>query len=309
MPLNLVTGGAGFIGSHIAEALVQRGEHVRVLDDFSAGSRDNLRGLEGEVEIIESDLRNAGAVSRAVDGVDVIFHQAAFVSVPASMENPELCYQVNIGGTVNVLEAARLAGVKRIVIASSAAVYGNSDSLPLPEKTPLKPLSPYAISKRMGEMLIEFYARVYALSVVALRYFNVYGPRQSPDSQYAAAIPIFIRCLLADEPVTIFGDGKQARDFIFIGDVVRANLLAADSPDAAGKAYNICTGRETTLLDLQETLDGIIPNGKPPQFAAPREGDIFRSLGDPRLAKAAFGFEAQTGLAEGLQATADWMKA
>jgi UDP-glucose 4-epimerase len=309
MPLNLVTGGAGFIGSHIAEALVQRGEHVRVLDDFSAGSRDNLRGLEGEVEIIESDLRNAGAVSRAVDGVDVIFHQAAFVSVPASMENPELCYQVNIGGTVNVLEAARLAGVKRIVIASSAAVYGNSDSLPLPEKTPLKPLSPYAISKRMGEMLIEFYARVYALSVVALRYFNVYGPRQSPDSQYAAAIPIFIRCLLADEPVTIFGDGKQARDFIFIGDVVRANLLAADSANAAGKAYNICTGRETTLLDLLETLDEIIPNDKPPQFAAPREGDIFRSLGDPRLAKAAFGFEAQTGLAEGLQAAVDWMKA
>ena len=213
----LITGGAGFIGSHIARALLEQGADVRVLDNFSSGKRENLTGLN--VEILEGDLRDASAVTRAVQGVEVIFHEAAFVSVPESMEKPQECLDVNVTGTSMLFEAARKAGVGRVVIASSAAVYGDSDAMPLVENTPLKQLSPYAVSKRIDEMYAELFTNQFGLEVAALRYFNVYGPRQRPDSMYAAAVPIFIRRMLDNKPITIYGDGGQSRDLINVRDV------------------------------------------------------------------------------------------
>ncbi len=309
----LVTGGAGFIGSHIVGALLRQGAAVRVLDNFSSGKRENLEGMGGSkngsrLEVLEGDVRDAEEVARAVRGVQVIFHEAAFVSVPASMEKPQDCFEVNVGGALTLLEAARRAGVRRVVVASSAAVYGDSADLPLNEESPLRPLSPYAVSKRVNEMYAELYTRAFGLEVSALRYFNVFGPRQRPDSMYAAAVPIFIRCLLDGRPITIFGDGGQTRDLIFVADVVRANLLAAEHPSAAGQALNICSGHETRILDLVEILLDLVPGARPPVFDAPRPGDIYRSAGSPAKAEAVIGFKAQTPLAEGLKETLEWMR-
>ena len=236
----LVTGGAGFIGSHIVRALLVQGAAVRVLDNFSSGKRENLEELinseSGDhLEVVEGDVRDVSSVADSVRGVEVIFHEAAFVSVPESMERPQDCFDVNITGTSILFESARKAGVRRAVIASSAAVYGDSDALPLKEETCLRPLSPYAVSKRVDEMFAQLYTSSFGLEVVALRYFNVYGPRQRPNSMYAAAVPIFIRRLRDGKPITIFGDGGQTRDLIFVGDVVRANLMASEHPSAAGK--------------------------------------------------------------------------
>ena len=303
----LVTGGAGFIGSHIVEELLKRGDAVRVLDNFSSGKRQNLETLHGELDILEGDLRDPRAIRSAVRGVDLVFHLAAFVSVPQSMQDPETCFAVNVGGTVTLLEAARQAGVRKVVISSSTAVYGNPANFPTTEDAPLQPLSPYALSKQVNELYARLYTRTLNLPVTALRYFNVYGPRQRPDSDYAAAIPIFIRKLLAGEPLTIYGDGKQSRDFIFVKDVVQANLLAA-SAEAAGEAYNICTGRETSLLDLMEELSELSPHQPEVRFEAPRPGDVFRSVGNPAGAAASLGFQARTSLAEGLSQTVKWMK-
>ena len=271
----LVTGGAGFIGSHIVRKLLEQGETVRVLDNFSTGKRENLEDLAEQFngdrfEVIERDLRDAASVEESVRGVEVIFHEAAFVSVPQSMEEPQTCFDVNITGTSKLLDTARAAGVRRVVLASSAAVYGDSDALPLVEETLPQPLSPYAVSKRVKEMYAELFTGSFGLEVVALRYFNVYGPRQRPDSMYAAAVPIFARRLLDGKPVTVFGDGGQTRDLINVHDVVRANLLASDHPSAPGKIFNICTGTETRLLDLLDVMYVLIPNSASPQFAAPR---------------------------------------
>jgi UDP-N-acetylglucosamine/UDP-N-acetyl-alpha-D-glucosaminouronate 4-epimerase len=309
----LVTGGAGFIGSHIVRALLEQGAAVRVLDDFSSGRRANLEGLErskypGPLEILEGDLCDTARVAEAVRGVEVIFHEAAFVSVPESMERPRDCFEVNVRGTAALFEAARQAGVRRAVVASSAAVYGDSDALPLDEDAPLRPLSPYAVSKRVDEMYAQLYTQAFGLEVAALRYFNVYGPRQRPDSMYAAAVPIFIRRLRDGEPVTVFGDGGQTRDLIFVGDVVRANLIASEHPAAAGQVFNVCTGRETRLLDLLEVLLGLFPGSPDPVLAAPRPGDIYRSIGNPARATRLLGFTAQTSLADGLKETAEWMR-
>jgi UDP-glucose 4-epimerase len=304
----LVTGGAGFIGSHIVRALLARGDEVRVLDNFSSGRRENLEGLRGRLEVREGDVRDAARVAEAVQGVEVIFHQAAFVSVPQSLQQPQTCFDVNVNGTAILLEAARRAGVRRVVIASSAAVYGDSTALPLSEETPLAPLSPYAVSKRVDEMYAALYTQSLRLEVVALRYFNVYGPRQRPDSMYAAAVPIFIRRLLDSQPVTIFGDGGQTRDLIYVGDVARANLLAAEHPAAAGQVFNICTGRETRLLDLLDVLMPMFPSAPSPIFAAPRPGDIYRSVGDPQKAEQVLGFRAEVPLSEGLKETVAWMR-
>jgi UDP-glucose 4-epimerase len=303
----LITGGAGFIGSHIAEELLRRGDLVRVLDNFSSGFRENLAPFQGSLEIMAADLRDGQAVQAAVQDVDLVFHLAAFVSVSQSMEEPETCFAVNVGGTVNLLEASRQAGVRKVVLSSSTAVYGDTVVFPTTEDTPLLPLSPYAVSKQVNELYARLYTRVFGLPVVALRYFNVYGPRQRPNSDYAAAIPIFVRKLVAGEPVTIYGDGKQSRDFIFVKDVVRANLLASAS-DAAGDAYNICTGHETNLLTLLEELSEISPHQPEVRFVAPRPGDIYRSAGSPQKAALAFGFHAETSLADGLAQTIDWMK-
>ena len=302
----LVTGGAGFIGSHIVEELLGRGERVRVLDNFSSGKRENLENLPGELEILEGDLRDKEAVQAALEGVELVFHLAAFVSVPQSMTDPETCFAVNTVGTVSLLEAARKAGVRKVVLSSSTAVYGDTDSFPTNEETALCPLSPYALSKQVNELYGRLYTQAFGLPVAALRYFNVYGPRQRPDSDYAAAIPIFARRLVTGQPVVIYGDGKQSRDFIFVKDVVKANLLAAES-EAAGEAFNICTGRETTILDLLEELSEIAPHAPQVKFEPPRAGDIYRSVGSPEKANAAFGFRAETSLAEGLSQTIKWM--
>lgn len=309
MTTSLVTGGAGFIGSHLVRALLERGDKVRVLDNFSTGKRENLDAVNADVEIIEGDLRDAEAVTASLVDVNLVFHQAAFVSVPLSMETPSACFDVNIRGTEGLLEAAREAGVQRVVFASSAAVYGESEALPLDEETPLSPMSPYAVSKRVNEIYGQLYTQSLGLEVTALRYFNVFGPRQAPDTAYAAAVPIFIRQMMEGKPVTIYGDGGQTRDLIFVGDVVRANLMAASTAAAAGGIFNICTGRETRILDLVESLLDIFPNAPQPVFDAPRTGDIYRSVGSPKRAKEKFSFRAQTALDEGMKDTAAWMMA
>lgn len=309
----LVTGGAGFIGSHIAEALLARGDSVRVLDNFSTGKRENLGALiqkhgRAQLEVIQGDVRDASRVGEAVRGVDVIFHSAAFVSVPQSMDEPQECFDVNVSGTHLLFESARRAGIRRVVLASSAAVYGESDALPLVEETPLQPQSPYALSKQVNELYAGLFTSEFEFEVVALRYFNVYGPRQRPDSMYAAAVPIFIQRLLSGRPVAIFGDGGQTRDLINVHDVVRANLIASNHPHAAGEIFNICTGIETRLLDLLEVLFEIFPNALQTEFTSPRAGDIYRSVGSPQKARDMIGFIAQTSLAEGLKETVESMR-
>lgn len=308
----LVTGGAGFIGSHITRALLEQGASVRILDNFSTGKRENIAELiqqfnGSQLEVVEGDLRDASRVKEVVRGVEVIFHEAAFVSVPQSMQEPQECFDVNITGTSLLFDAARKAGARRTVVASSAAVYGESEALPLAEEMPLQPLSPYAVSKRVDEMYAELFTNSLGFEVVALRYFNVYGPRQRPDSMYAAAVPIFARRLLDGKPVTVFGDGGQTRDLINVYDIVRANLIASEHPNAAGKVLNICTGVETRLLDLLSVLYQLFPNAPGPEFAAPRAGDIYRSVGNPQKALNIMDFRAQVSLAEGLKETVDWM--
>ena len=310
----LVTGGAGFIGSHIVRALLEQGASVRVLDNFSTGKRENLEELRrqfnrDQFEVVEGDLRDAAGVEEAVGGIEVIFHEAAFVSVPQSMGEPQTCFDVNITGTSLLFDAARRAGVRRAVVASSAAVYGESGALPLIEETPLQPRSPYALSKRVDEMYAELFTGSFGFEVVALRYFNVYGPRQRPDSMYAAAVPIFARRLLDNRPVTVFGDGGQTRDLINVHDVVRANLIASQHPNAAGKVFNVCTGLETRLLDLLDVMYELFPGAPEPEFVAPRAGDIYRSVGSPRKAADVMGFRAEVSLVEGLKETIDWMRA
>lgn len=302
----LVTGGAGFIGSHLVRALIEQGASVRILDNFSTGKSENLNGLD--VEVTEGDLRDAACVTAAVRGVDVAFHEAAFVSVPESMEKPQECFDINVSGTSILLDAARKAGIRRVVVASSAAVYGDSGMLPLSEENALRQLSPYAASKRVNEMYAELFTEQFGLEVVALRYFNVYGPRQRPDSMYAAAVPIFIRNLLEDRPVTVFGDGGQTRDLINVHDVVQANLLAAGHPSAPGQVFNVCTGHETRILDLLDVLYGIFPNAPRHSHAEPRAGDIYRSVGSPRKAMDMIGFNPKVGLTEGLAEAVEEMR-
>jgi len=309
----LVTGGAGFIGSHIVRALLEQGATVRVLDNFSTGKRENLDGLiqkfgKKRLEVLEGDIRDASRVGEAVRGIDILFHEAAFVSVAQSMEEPQECFDVNITGTSLLFDAARKAGARRAVVASSAAVYGESEAFPLVEETPLMPKSPYAVSKRVGELHAELFTKSFNFEVVALRYFNVYGPRQRPDSMYAAAVPIFVRRLLDGRPVTVFGDGGQTRDLINVRDVVRANMIASEHPDAAGKVFNVCTGIETRILDLLEVLFDLFPNVCEPAFTAPRAGDLYRSIGSPQKALDVMGFKAQVSLDEGLKEVVEWMR-
>jgi nucleoside-diphosphate-sugar epimerase len=303
----LVTGGAGFIGSHIVEELLQRGDDVRVLDNFSTGKKENLDGLPGMAEVLEGDLRDPEVVKAAVRAMDVVFHLAAFISVPQSIEDPETCFAVNVGGTVNLLEAARQAGIRKVVISSSTAVYGNTNVFPTDEETSPQPLSPYAVSKQVNELYARLYSKTFNLPVTPLRYFNVYGPRQRPDSDYAAAIPIFIRQLVTGQPITIYGDGTQSRDFIFVKDVARANLLATEA-DTCGEPINICTGCESSLLDLLEELSELSPTNPQVRFEAARAGDIYRSAGSPVKATRVLGFKAETSFSDGLKQTVEWMK-
>jgi len=301
----LVTGGAGFIGSQIVEALVKAGQTVRVVDNFSSGKPENLVG--SDIELFEGDIRDRSLMETALSGVEYVFHEAAFVSVPQSMQEPMECFSVNQTGTETVLEAARKHGIKRVVLASSAAVYGDSDAMPLKEDTRLFPLSPYAVSKRVTEIYAELYTRSFGLEVTALRYFNVYGPRQRPDSMYAAAVPIFTRNLLEGKPITIFGDGGQTRDLVHVSDIVKANLAAAVHPTAAGKVFNVCTGIEVSIKDLVDHLSAHFPNAKPAEYKPTRSGDIYRSIGDPTNLNRQLGFKTEMNLRDGLKTVVDWM--
>lgn len=301
MRASLVTGGAGFIGSHLVETLVARGDQVRVLDNFSTGKRSNLASVADQVEIIEGDLRNPDDLQAALNGVELVFHLAALVSLPQSLEEPEECFAVNVQSVLDLMAAARKVGVGRVVLASSAAVYGAQSDMPLNESMPCELLSPYAASKQFNESLAALYTNSFGLETVALRYFNVYGPRQSPDSDYAAVIPKFVERLSKAQPAIVFGDGQQSRDFVHVSDVLRANLLAAEAPEAPGRAINICSGKEHSLLDLLSVLKGIFPDAPEAEFAEARLGDVLRSLGDASLAASLLGFEAQIDLETGLK--------
>lgn len=308
MPTSLVTGGGGFIGSHLVDALLARGDVVRVLDNFSTGKRENLQHNIEKIQLLTGDLRDSEVLKEAVQGVDFIFHQAAFVSVPQSMEDPDSCFDINVNGTGKLLAAARTAGVKRVVLASSAAVYGENEAAPLSEDEEPDPLSPYAASKSINEIYARLFTKHLGLNVVALRYFNVYGPRQNPASDYAAVVPIFIKILEDEGEPVIFGDGLQTRDFVYIADVVQANIQASESVKAPGKVFNICSGQEISLLDLLEKLSTIYNREILPSFQEARPGDIYRSLGNPNKARDILEFSSATSIIDGLDETAAWMR-
>jgi UDP-glucose 4-epimerase len=301
----LVTGGAGFIGSNIVRALLARGDDVRVLDNFSTGSRTNLAGLERDVDLVEGDLRSYERVHAAVRGAEVVFHEGALPSVPRSVQDPLTTTAVNVEGTLNVLLAARDEGVRRIVNASSSSVYGNAGELPKVETQAPDPISPYAVAKLAAERFCTSFSRVYALESVSLRYFNVFGPRQDPASQYAAVVPRFIRAIAAGEPVTIYGDGEQSRDFTYIDNVVSANLLGADAPAAHGEILNVATGGSITVNALADAIGNLL--GRPVEkiYEPARKADVRASWADLDEARRVLGYEPQVPFEEGLRRTAD----
>lgn len=301
----VVTGGAGFIGCNLVRGLLARGVQVRVLDDFSSGRRDNLAGLD--VEVVEADLGDQEALAEAVAGADWVFHLAAMASVGESMDAPLEAYRVNLMGSLAVLEMARRAEVERVVLSSSCAVYGDTES-PVQETAPHAPLSPYAASKAAMESAAELYARTYHLPTISLRYFNVYGPHQSPSSDYAAVIPAFVEAMLADEPVTIDGEGRQTRDFVYVEDVVRANLLAAQAPKEVGGAFNLGSGSSISINELVQELQRIFPEAPPAEHGPGRPGDIRFSEADLSRVRKALGFRPKTGLRAGLRATVEWFR-
>lgn len=299
----VITGGAGFIGSHIARALVSAGERVRVLDDFSSGRRGNLAGIAAEIELIDGDLRDADAVARAIDGAEVVYHQGAVPSVPRSVADPRTTMDVGITGTLNVLLAARDSGARRVVFASSSSVYGDAPEMPKREDMTPKPLSPYAISKLSAEQLCGVFTQLYGLETVALRYFNVFGPDQDPASEYAAVIPKFIAAVAAGERPTIFGDGEQSRDFTYIANVVDANLRAARVAEASGRVFNIASGRAISVNRMLELVGEMV--GKPAEadYVDPRPGDIRDSLADITAAREVLGYEPAVSFEDGLART------
>ena len=299
----LVTGGAGFIGSHLADALVRRGDRVRLFDNVSSGAWANVAAIADRIEVVEGDLRDAAAVRRAAEGAEVVFHLAADPSVPRSVADPRTCYDVNVTGTLTVLQAAREAGCRRVVFASSCAVYGDDPALPKHEAMLPTPRSPYAAAKLAGEELCRVFARVYGLETVALRYFNVYGPRQDPRGPYASVIPRFIDALRRDEPPTVYGDGEQTRDFVFVDDVVQANMLAAAAPTASGGIYNVASGRSVTLNRLLANLAGLLGRDAAATHAPARPGDVRHSAAEIAAAQAALGFAPAVSLEDGLAQT------
>jgi UDP-glucose 4-epimerase len=302
----LVTGGAGFIGSNLVHALVGRGDDVRVLDNFSTGNRSNLEGLD--VEVVEGELRSYERVHAATRGVEVVYHLGALGSVPRSVQDPLTTNAVNVEGTLNVLLAARDEGVRRVVFSSSTSVYGTSRQLPTSESTPTDPISPYGVTKLAAERYCISFSRVYhSFEAVVLRYFNVFGPRQSPHSQYAAAVPLFIATVDAGEPITIYGDGEQSRDFTYVANVVDATILAADASLVNGRIFNVAAGTPVTVNELADVIGRILCKPVERLFGPPRPGDIRDSWADVGNAKAALGYEPRVGLEEGLRATADFL--
>jgi UDP-glucose 4-epimerase len=299
----LVTGGAGFIGSHLVDRLVQGGWRVRVLDDFSSGTERNLAASRAHVELLRGDLCDAALAARAVAGADVVFHQAAIPSVPRSVAEPELTNRVNVDGTLGLLVAARAAGVRRFVFAGSCAAYGNDPRLPKREDMTPQPESPYALQKLAGEGYCTLFARLYGFETVALRYFNVYGPRQNPQSEYAAVLPRFVTACLAGRAPTIYGDGEQTRDFVFVGDVVEANLLAAQSDKAVGAVINVAGGRRISLNELLREIQAVAGTRLEAQHAPARAGDVRHSAASLAQAEALLGYRPGTALRAGLAVT------
>ena len=304
----LVTGGAGFIGSNLVRGLLARGDDVRVLDNFSTGNRVNLAGLERDVEAVEGDLRSYERVHAAVRGVEVVFHQGALPSVPRSVQDPLTTTAVNIEGTLNVLLAARDASVRRIVNASSSSVYGNGGELPRTESQLPDPISPYAVAKLAAERFCTSFSRVYAMEVVSLRYFNVFGPRQDPTSEYAAVVPRFIRAIVMGRPVTIYGNGEQSRDFTFVDNIVAANLLAADAPGVEGAIVNVATGGSITVDKLADTIGRLLDREVEKRYEPERAADVKDSWADVGEARRLLGYEPKVGLEDGLRRTTDYFE-
>jgi UDP-N-acetylglucosamine/UDP-N-acetyl-alpha-D-glucosaminouronate 4-epimerase len=308
MPTYLVTGGAGFVGSHLALALVRHGARVRVLDNLSTGRRDNLAPVTGQVELVSADVADAAAVGRAVAGCEVVFHQAALASVPRSVEDPLATHAACATGTLVVLDQARRAGVRRVVYAASSSAYGNEPQ-PRKRETDLpSPLSPYAAAKLAAELYCQAFWHSFGLETVALRYFNVFGPRQDPSGPYAAVIPLFIKALLAGQQPTIYGDGLQTRDFTYVENVVQANLLAAEANRAAGQVFNVGSGVSISLLDLLRELNAVFGTNIQPIFQPPRAGDVRDSLADIARAREVLGYRPTVDLAEGLRRTVEYYR-
>jgi len=305
----VVTGGAGFIGSHIAESVAASGAKVRIVDDLSTGHRENIDELSGDIEFIEGSVANLPLITRVLDGAEVVFHEAAIPSVPRSVENPSQSHIASVDGTFNLLLAAREQKVRRVVYAASSSAYGDQPTLPKVEDMSPDPLSPYAVAKLVGEYYCQVFTSVYGLETVSLRYFNVFGPRQDPGSQYSGVVSRFISSLCSNENPVIFGDGEQSRDFTYIDNVVAANLKAASTTKGIGKVINVATGDRVTLNQLLAELKDLI--GKPDvevDYREPRVGDVRHSLADTTRARELLGYEPTVGLREGLKRTIDWWK-
>jgi len=306
---DVVTGGAGFIGSHIVRALLSQGRRVRVVDDFSSGKRENLSGLESDfpdlLEVSEEDIRNLDRIKGLFEGASDVYHQAALTSVQQSVEDPLLSAGVNVEGTLKVLWAAKETGVRKVVLATSTAVYGDSEKLPKSEEMAADPISPYGLTKYVGELYCGIFSSLYQLPTVGLRYFNVFGPRQDPSSEYAAVIPRFIQRFLNNEKPIIFGDGEQTRDFVFVEDVVSANLLAARS-DVQGVSLNVALGQKYSLNQIVAMLNEILGASLSPIYDLPRQGEVRHSLADISQAAERIGFSPQVSFQEGLRKTVAW---
>ena len=305
----LVTGGAGFIGSHIAAALMADGARVRVLDDLSTGHRENIEEIGGDLDFVQGSVADEQLLNKVLDGVEVVFHEAAIPSVPRSVEAPRQTHIASVDGTFSLLVAARDQKVRRVVYAASSSAYGDQPTLPKDEQMLPDPLSPYAVAKLVGEYYCQVFTRVYGLETVSLRYFNVFGPRQDPGSQYSGVVSRFISTLLSNERPVIYGDGEQSRDFTYIDNVVSANLKAASAKDAAGKVINVANGERITLNDLLAELKDL--TGKQDvtaEYREPRVGDVRHSLADITRARQFLEYESKVGLREGLQRTIDWWK-
>jgi nucleoside-diphosphate-sugar epimerase len=308
MTAYLVTGGAGFIGSHLVEELLRRNARVRVLDNFLTGRKENLAEFRKDVEVVKGDIRELSACRRALRGVDHVLHQAALPSVPRSVQDPRLTNDINITGTLNMLVAARDAGVRSFVFASSSSVYGDDPNLPKREGSEGKPLSPYAVSKLVGEKYCRVFRDLYGLNAVALRYFNIFGARQDPTSQYAAVVPNFITRLLRGERPIIYGDGEQSRDFTYVANVVEANLLAAAASGVGGEVFNIACADRITINGLACTLNAILGTGLPSLHEPARPGDILHSFADIAKAAAGLSYRPSVAFEDGLRRTVDWYR-
>ena len=306
----LVTGGAGFIGSHLVESLALSGAVVRVLDDFSTGHRENLTGLAAKIVLVEGDVRDGALNRRLMEGIDVVFHLAAVASVAPSISDPLTCNDVNVAGTLNVLTAARDAGVRRVVFASSAAVYGPDPGVPTAETAPFAPLSPYAASKAAGELYCRVFAKLYGVEAVSLRLFNVYGPRQDPASEYSGVVSRFLEWLRVGQPPIIHGDGEQTRDFVFVQDVVNAFVLAGGAPGIGGEVFNVGSGEAATINGLAETLAGLAVRDRVlrPIHHPEQAGDVRHSRADISKARQALGYAPAVELADGLARTLVWWR-